>query len=95
MVASFTHCSVEDAKQVLDEIRRVLKPEGRYLFMEHTMPQSKVLGTVFSKVSPTWQKHMGNCKIDLDTHLIIEGQGFEFISLNRKYNHILTFGVAG
>jgi ubiquinone/menaquinone biosynthesis C-methylase UbiE len=35
VVASFVLCSVEEQDPVLAELRRVLKPGGRYLFLEH------------------------------------------------------------
>jgi ubiquinone/menaquinone biosynthesis C-methylase UbiE len=35
VVATFVHCSVPDPRAALVEIARVLKPGGRYLFMEH------------------------------------------------------------
>ena len=35
VVSSFTLCSVSDLRKVLGEVRRVLKPGGRFVFLEH------------------------------------------------------------
>ena len=37
VVCCLTLCSVRDVAQVLAEVRRVLKPGGRFLFMEHVL----------------------------------------------------------
>ena len=35
VVGSLVLCSVDDPSQVLSEVRRILKPGGRYIFLEH------------------------------------------------------------
>jgi ubiquinone/menaquinone biosynthesis C-methylase UbiE len=47
VVASFVHCTIPDPPAALQEIARVLKPEGRYLFMEHVRARE---GTFLARV---------------------------------------------
>jgi ubiquinone/menaquinone biosynthesis C-methylase UbiE len=35
VVATFVHCTIPDPLAAMNEIARVLRPDGRYLFMEH------------------------------------------------------------
>ena len=47
VVATFVHCSIPDPDRALNEIARVLKPGGRYLFIEHVRSyDSALLGRV-------------------------------------------------
>jgi ubiquinone/menaquinone biosynthesis C-methylase UbiE len=47
VVASFVHCTIADPAAALREIARVLKPDGRYLFMEHVRARD---GTLLARV---------------------------------------------
>jgi ubiquinone/menaquinone biosynthesis C-methylase UbiE len=44
VVATYVHCSIPNPAQALAEIARVLKPGGRYLFMEHVRSDGAVYG---------------------------------------------------
>ncbi len=45
VVATYVHCTIPDPPGALSEIARVLKPGGRYLFLEHIRaPDGSVLG---------------------------------------------------
>src|SRR6476661_2745763 len=43
VVATFVHCSIPDPSRALAEITRVLKPGGRYLFIEHVRSTDNAL----------------------------------------------------
>ena len=47
--ATFVFCSVPDPVKGLGELRRVCKPEGRLLLMEHMRPENPLLGTIFDR----------------------------------------------
>jgi ubiquinone/menaquinone biosynthesis C-methylase UbiE len=57
--ASFVFCSVPDAAQGLRELRRVCRPGGRLLLLEHMRPANRFLGFLFDFVNPLVVRMMG------------------------------------
>lgn len=58
-VATFVFCSVPDPILGLDEITRVLKPNGRLLLLEHVRSVNAVLGTLMDMLDPITVRLMG------------------------------------
>lgn len=52
VVATFVFCSVPDPVLGLSEVRRVCKPNGRVLLLEHMRPESPGLGRFFDLLNP-------------------------------------------
>jgi ubiquinone/menaquinone biosynthesis C-methylase UbiE len=57
--ATFVFCSVPDPVEGLRELRRVCKPSGRLLLLEHMRPENVVLGLVFDALNPMVVRMMG------------------------------------
>jgi ubiquinone/menaquinone biosynthesis C-methylase UbiE len=57
--ATFVFCSVPDPMLGLKELRRVCKPDGRLLLLEHMRPGHPVLGLLFDLVNPLVVRMMG------------------------------------
>ena len=57
--ATFIFCSIPDPVPGLKELRRVCKPDGRLLLLEHMRPDNPVLGFLFDLVNPFVVRMMG------------------------------------
>jgi len=57
--ATFVFCSVPDPVMGLRELRRVCKPEGRLLLLEHMRPGNAALGFFFDALNPVVVRMMG------------------------------------
>jgi SAM-dependent methyltransferase len=70
-------CSVRDPALALAEIRRVLRPGGKYYFLEHVAaPRGTWLRRVQRFVQPVWTPLGGGCHPDRETYATIEASGF-------------------
>jgi ubiquinone/menaquinone biosynthesis C-methylase UbiE len=57
--ATFVFCSVPDPVAGLQELRRVCKPDGKLLLLEHMRPENFVLGLIFDLFNPMIVRMMG------------------------------------
>src|SRR3546814_13535971 len=63
VVTTFTLCSVADPAAVLAEIRRVLKPGGTALFLEHGAAPDAGVAKWQRRIEPVWKRIGGNCHL--------------------------------
>jgi len=84
VVSTLVLCSVPNLNQTLQEILRVLKPGGRFLFIEHVAaPRGTLLRQVQQGVRPVWQVLGDGCHPDRETWLALEQVGFARV----EYQH--------
>ena len=77
VVGTLVLCSVDRVEAVLEEILRVLKPGGRYCFLEHVAaPQDSWLRWLQRAVRPVWSTVLDGCRPDADTGMQIARAGF-------------------
>ncbi len=84
VVSTLVLCSVSDLEQSLHEILRVLKPGGRYVFMEHVAAESgSRLHVVQEIINPGWKLVADGCHVNRRTGEAIEAAGFREVHLQR------------
>ena len=82
VVSTHVLCSVPDLTKTLQEIRRVLRPGGTFVFIEHVAaPRSAALRRAQRLVRPLWQVLGDGCHIDRETWLAIEQAGFSQVQM--------------
>ena len=76
VVTTFTLCSVADQAAVLAEIRRVLKPGGTALFLEHGAAPDPGVARWQRRIEPLWKRIGGNCHLTRPIGDAYEKAGF-------------------
>jgi ubiquinone/menaquinone biosynthesis C-methylase UbiE len=81
VVTTWTLCTIPDASYALAEMRRVLKPGGALLFVEHgRAPESRVAHWQ-DRLDPLWSRLAGGCHLNRKMDDLIAGNGFRIESL--------------
>jgi SAM-dependent methyltransferase len=79
VVMTFTLCTIPDVTASLAEARRVLKPGGRMLFVEHTRSIQPSLGRVQDALTPFWKRIGGGCHLNRPAPDLIARAGFQVV----------------
>jgi ubiquinone/menaquinone biosynthesis C-methylase UbiE len=83
VLATLVLCTVEDPAGALHEIRRVLRPGGRLLFLEHIRLEHPVWGRVQDVVAPAWKVLFAGCHPNRGTVAAVRRAGFSIEELER------------
>jgi ubiquinone/menaquinone biosynthesis C-methylase UbiE len=75
VVCTLVLCTVADVSGALAELRRLLGPDGRMLFLEHVVSPGP-LGWAERAVAPIWQRLCAGCRPDRDTVGSLRASGF-------------------
>lgn len=83
VVGTLVLCSVDHPTRVIAEIRRILKPGGRYLFLEHvSATPGSGLRDLQNLVRRPWQWLFDGCRLNRDTHQAIARGGFSYVDMD-------------
>ncbi len=84
VVSTWTLCSIPELERALAEIRRVLKPDGRLLFLEHGRAPDPGVARWQDRLAPVF-RGLAGCSPNLPIDELISESGFRFAALERTY----------
>ena len=83
VVSTWTLCTIPDVAAALREIRRVLKPSGHYVFLEHGRSDIPRIAQWQDRLNPL-QQHIGvGCNMNRPIDRLIAGAGLRLPHLDR------------
>ena len=77
VACTLTLCSIPDVVHALAEVRRVLKPGGQFLFMEHGRAPDPGVARWQDRLTPYWKPIGGGCHLNRPIRDLVAGAGLE------------------
>jgi ubiquinone/menaquinone biosynthesis C-methylase UbiE len=85
VVTTWTLCSIPAVVDALHEMRRVLRPTGRLLFVEHGQASDPNVRWWQDRLTPLWRRVGGGCHLNRAIRALIDAAGFQFDRLETGY----------
>lgn len=84
VVVALSLCTVPRPEAALQEARRVLRPDGELLFVEHVRSLRPAVARLQDWLTPGWRLVAGGCHLNRETVTIVEQAGFRVTSVWRS-----------
>ncbi|HEY5126073.1 MAG TPA: class I SAM-dependent methyltransferase [Bradyrhizobium sp.] len=85
IVTTWTLCSIPRAAAALADMRRVLRPGGKLLFVEHGLAPDEGVRRWQDLMTPAWRCISGGCHLNRPIRSMIEGAGFRIDRIEIGY----------
>lgn len=94
VMCSLTLCTVADPEAVVGEVKRVLRPGGRFRFVEHVAAPDGVRAGTQRAIRRPWAWVFEGCDPHRETHRLIAGAGFSSVEIeHRMLRHSIFWPV--
>ena len=85
VVTTWTLCTIPDALAALREMRRVLRPDGRLIFIEHGRSTDPGVLRWQDRLTPLWRMVTGGCHLNRPIDELLAQGGFQVSEIERGY----------
>ena len=85
VVITWTLCSIADPTRALQQMKRVFKPSGRLIFVEHGRAPDSGVATWQDRLTPVWKRIGGGCHLNRKIDDLLLKAGFEIDELRTTY----------
>ena len=83
VVSTWTLCSIREAQRAISEIGRVLRPGGRYIFLEHGLGDDPGVQRWQRRLTPLQRRVAGGCRLDVDIEALVRTGPFSDVRIER------------
>jgi len=91
VVCTLVLCTVADPLLCIEQIKRILKPSGVFVFIEHVRAkENSILGFIQNLIHKPWHWFFEGCHTNRDTRSVLEASGFTTLEIE-SYNSYSPF----
>ena len=101
IVLTFTLCTIPDWRAAMQQMLRVLKPNGTLFFCEHGQAPDLSIQKWQDRLNPLWGNLFGGCNLNRPVIKNIESEGFsvewaenEYMDMGPRFMSYMTWGAA-
>lgn len=94
VISTLIFCSVVDVAKGLSEIRRILKPNGQFIFIEHVISKAPVASTAMHLLTPAWKVIAHGCHLNRDFEASLLSSGFRIHQSQFMMGDVFLGGIA-
>jgi ubiquinone/menaquinone biosynthesis C-methylase UbiE len=85
VVCTWTLCSIKDPMKALAELRRILRPNGKFFFVEHGLADDPNVRKWQNRLNPYWKRIGDGCHLNRNAREMIQDAHFTFTKLDNYY----------
>jgi ubiquinone/menaquinone biosynthesis C-methylase UbiE len=85
VLLTYTLCTIPDWMMALEQMRRVLKSDGKLLFCEHGEAPEENIRQWQKRINPAWKKMAGGCHLDRPIPEFLKQAGFKIEKMEQQY----------
>ena len=85
VLVTYTLCTIPDVAHALQQMRRVLRPDGQLIFCEHGQAPDPSVRRWQNRLDPIWERFSGGCHLNRPIDALIKTAGFEIVALDTGY----------
>lgn len=93
VVETLVFCSVQDLHASIQEVLRVLKPGGIFIYIDHEKPPERNLSILFRAVNIFWSKMPGGCSLIREPDKLVQAAGFLIVESATSCHDIFHWGI--
>lgn len=85
VLVTYTLCTIPDVESALRGMKRVLKPGGKLVFLEHGAAPDPGVRKWQDRLNPLWGRLAGGCNLNRDPFGLVRSAGFEIVRSDAHY----------
>lgn len=98
IVMTWTLCSIPNAPKALEQMKRILKPGGQLIFVEHGRAPERQVAAWQDRLTPSWKRIAGGCHLNRRINALITEAEFKITELKTFYlpgPRVMTYTYQG